>query len=73
MLIPVIYPNGKHDLVKDFLLTRLIDDKSIVQFKRSSGWVSTTANNVRRSERPLYDGPKRRLLDSDDSELPEIF
>jgi len=73
MLIPVIYPNGKHDLVKDFLLSRLIDDKSIVQFKRSSGWVSTTANNIRRLDRTLYDGPKRRLLDSEDSETIEIF
>jgi hypothetical protein len=73
MLIPVIYPNGKHDLVKDFLLSRLIDDKGIAKFKRSDGWVSTSSNNIRRSESLSYDGPKRRLQDSESSELIEIF
>ena len=73
MLIPVIYPNGKHDLVKDFLLSRLIEDNGIIKFKRSDGWVSTTAKNIRRSQSPFYDGPKRRLQDSESSEMIEIF
>jgi hypothetical protein len=73
MLIPVIYPNGKHDLVKDFLLSRLIEDEGITKFKRSDGWVSTTAKNIRRSQSLFYDGPKRRVQDSENSELIEIF
>lgn len=73
MLIPVVYLDGKHDLVKDFLLSRLIDDNSIVKFKRSTGWVNTTANDIRRSEKKFYDGPKRRQHDSDAEEMIEIF
>ena len=74
MLIPVIYPNGKHDLVKDYLLSRLIDDKGIIKFKRSNGWVSATASNIRNTEKlSYYDGPKRRLQDSEIEELVEIF
>ncbi|SEA68032.1 hypothetical protein SAMN05660420_02850 [Desulfuromusa kysingii] len=73
MLIPVVYPNGKHDLVKDFLLSRLIDDMSIIKFKRNSGWVSTTANDIRRSNKVAYDGPKRRLQDSESAEMIDFF
>ena len=73
MLIPVVYPDGKHDLVKDFLLSRLIEDKGIAKFKRSDGWVSTSSKNLRRSENPFYDGPKRRLQDSESAEMIEIF
>ena len=61
MLISVVYSNGKHDLVKGFLLSKLIDDKNIVKFKRSDGWISITANNIRRTgEKHLYHGPERR-------------
>ena len=74
MLIPIVYTNGKHDLVKNFLLSQLIDDKRILKFRRSNGWVSISENNILRSEeRPFYDGPKSRLQDSASSELMEIF
>jgi len=61
MLIPVIYPNGKHDQVKDFTLSRLIDEHSIVKFKRSNGWVSISADNVRKARiKSFYHGEERR-------------
>lgn len=62
MLIPVIYPNGKHDLIKDFYLNHLICAEKIVQFKRSDGWIDITAENVRENRASsLYHGPERRL------------
>ena len=61
MLIPVVYPNGKHDLVKDFTLTQLIHNRSIVKFKRKQGWVDVTADTIRKSdERSVYFGRERR-------------
>lgn len=74
MLIPVIYPNGKHDLVKSFLLSRLIDDKGIVKFKRSDGWISITEKNIRSTgKKYLYDGPERRQQDSIIPDSIDIF
>ena len=63
MLIPVIYLDGKHDQVKDFLLSRLIDEKNITKFKRNSGWVTISSDNIRRAEKTFYGGPERRQLD----------
>ncbi|MCK4503956.1 MAG: hypothetical protein KAU22_13050 [Desulfuromonadales bacterium] len=62
MLIPIVYPDGKHDMIKGFLLSRLIDDKGIAKFKRSSGWISITSNKIRSSQRSTYTGPERRQL-----------
>ena len=71
MLIPVIYPNGKHDQVKDFTLSRLIDDQSIAKFKRSNGWVDISADNVRKARTKLfYRGEERRqaeLINADET------
>lgn len=62
MLIPVIYPNGTHDLVKDFYLDYLISSGRIDQFKRSSGWTSITSAKVRcKPAGKRYFGPERRL------------
>jgi len=71
MLIPVIYPNGKHDQVKDFTLSRLIDDQSIAKFKRSNGWVDISADNVRKARtKSFYRGEERRqteLINTDET------
>lgn len=76
MLIPVIYPDGKHDLVKDFYLNHLISTEKISQFKRSSGWVNIDAPDIRGKSQKQYIGPERRiaLMDADASntEAPEI-
>ena len=61
MLIPVIYPNGKHDQVKDFTLSKLIDDQSIAKFKRSNGWVDISTDNIRKARiKSFYRGEERR-------------
>ena len=61
MLIPVIYSDGKHDMVKDFTLSQLIVEKSIVKFKRKQGWVDVSSDQLRRSdERSVYFGRERR-------------
>jgi len=74
MLIPVIYPDGKHDLVKDFMLSRLIDDQGIVQFKRREGWISINADDVRINQsRSLYSGEERRQTELATAEMIDIF
>lgn len=67
MLIPVIYPNGTHDLVKDFYLDYLINSEKIEKFRRSSGWVRISAANVRsKNNRNYYSGPERRHQQMED-------
>lgn len=74
MLIPVIYPNGRHDMVKDFLLTRMIEQEEIVQFKRQEGWIDIKSEKVRGRSKKFYNGPERRQLDPAlPPELTEIF
>lgn len=74
MLIPVIYPNGSHDLVKDFYLDYLIEEKKIDQFKRSDGWVSIFSDSIRsKKSRAKYTGPERRqALITEDEEKIDI-
>jgi len=60
MLISVIYPNGNHDLVKDFYLDYLISEGKIDSFKRSSGWVSVVSAEIRKRPPASYSGPERR-------------
>jgi len=61
MLIPVIYPDGRHDMVKEFILTKLIEENGIEKFKRSDGWVDIDSDKVRGKRwRPSYAGPERR-------------
>ena len=73
MLIPVVYPDGKHDQVKDFLLSRLIDEKSITKFKRSSGWISISSAKIRKPRKSFYDGPERRQHELTTQEMLDIF
>ncbi len=61
MLISVIYRDGKHDMVKDFILNRLIEEEKITRFKRSDGWVDIKTGPLRGMTRPQrYLGPERR-------------
>ena len=77
MLIPVMYLNGKHDLVKDFMLSNLIDSQGIVKFKRSNGWVSIDSGSIRRTgstgSTALYNGEERRQYESTAAEPLVIF
>ena len=60
MLIPVIYLNGKQDMVKGYYLTELIERNEISRFKRKDGWISLPADNIRKGEIGFYTGPERR-------------
>ena len=63
MLIPVIYPSGKHDLVKDFYLDHLIYSEKISSFKRSDGWIDIGAAGVRgKNPKDTYAGLERRKI-----------
>ena len=73
MLIPIIYPDGKHDQVKDFLLSRLIDEKNIAKFKRSSGWVDIFSDSIRKPRKTYYDGPEKRQQELSTQERIDIF
>ena len=74
MLIPVIYPNGKHDLVKDYLLSVLIEKQGITKFKRSNGWVNIAIDNIRIPKSiSFYRGEERRQTESEITEPIDIF
>ncbi|MCD6580311.1 MAG: hypothetical protein J7K90_00795 [Desulfuromusa sp.] len=74
MLIPVMYPSGKHDLVKDFTLDQLIDNQGIVKFKRRNGWIDISADNIRSSQfTSFYHGEERRQTEPTIAELMDIF
>lgn len=74
MLIPVMYPNGKHDLVKEFMLSSLIDNQGIVKFKRSNGWVSIDTDSIRGAGNiSRYNGEERRQTEATTAELIDIF
>jgi hypothetical protein len=73
MLIPVVYTNGKHDLVKGFILDRLIENSDITSFKRIEGWVSLDSKKLRSKRIDYdYDGPRRRTNDRN-SELDRMI
>lgn len=63
MLIPVVYPSGQHDMVKSYLLNRLIQERKITKFKRVDGWIDIDSNQLRGKMRKLYDGAERRQLE----------
>ncbi len=61
MLIPVIYSDGKRDLVEGSTLSHLLGNCSIVKFKRQQGWVDVSSETLRKSdERSVYFGRERR-------------
>ncbi len=59
MLIRVVYPNNKYDMVKDYVLNELIASGKIKSFYRSSGWAVVGRDRIR-GEGGLYGGPERR-------------
>ena len=64
MLIRVVYPSGKYDMVKESALDRLIDEKAIHSFKRSNGWVLLGVDPLRNPRAKIeYSGQKRRAVD----------
>lgn len=72
MLIQVLYPNGKYDMVKDFYLSELIEQDRILSFKRQDGWISIGSPQIRRQSpsEGYYLGPERR---HNHHETPSLF
>lgn len=51
MLIQVKYPNNTFDFVKVNILDNLIESGAVVEFKRTSGWVSIGVDQIRTVKR----------------------
>ena len=60
MLIQVAYPNDKYDYVKESLLDKLIDEKRVLKFRRSAGWVTVGVDPVRINRNVVNFYPERR-------------
>jgi len=48
MLIPVIYCDHSHDMIEPYLLSRMLRERKVRSFKRSSGWVRIGIDRIRR-------------------------
>ena len=46
----VIRNDNHYDYVSDFMLDSLIKSKQIVKFKRNTGWVNVSADQIRDSK-----------------------
>lgn len=60
MLIPVVLNDGRQDMVKPFVLERLIETREITSFRRASGWAVIGRDPVRQGSRRIYCIPERR-------------
>jgi len=60
MLIRVKYQNNKFDMVKPWLLNRLINVNRIKAFCRRTGWVDISSDKIRSKCDSNYKGPDRR-------------
>ncbi len=62
MMVRVIYPDNRYDMVKTSRLDDLISSKAIAKFERSSGWVTIGVDPIRSPKGTMtYAGPERRL------------
>lgn len=59
MLIPIVYQDGRYDLVKPNLLDQMLENSAISRFRRSDGWVDVATGPLRRGRR-MYCLPERR-------------
>lgn len=59
MMIRVLYPNRKYDMVNASLLDKLIASGRILKFQRVEGWI-TTGKDPTRGHGGIYSGPERR-------------
>jgi len=60
MLIRVRHSTGKIEQVPPRKLQKLIEKRKIVQFMRSTGWVTVGFDQIRDTESEEYSGPERR-------------
>jgi len=61
MLIHVQYSDSRYDMVKEFWLDELIENKRIIKFRRRDSWVVIGVDPVRKPKSGgSYQGPERR-------------
>lgn len=60
MMIRVMYPDGKTEMVRPPLLKLLIERQRIQQFRRDDGWALLGQDPIRSKQPSVYDGPERR-------------
>lgn len=60
MMIRVMYPDGKTEMVRPPLLNLLIERKRIRQFRREQGWVVLGEAPLRGKGAADYHGTERR-------------
>jgi hypothetical protein len=60
MLIRIVYEDGRYDLVKPFMLDKLLGDKQVRMFLRGGRWVSVRDEALRREAMTGYSGIERR-------------
>jgi hypothetical protein len=62
MLIRVMYGNKKYDMVKPFLLDRLIRSGRLQMFLRSEGWVVIDRDPVQKRDESYQGSDRRKSL-----------
>ena len=63
MMLRVVYPDGKYDIVNPLFLASLIKCKSLSRFQRSDGWVDIDdTEHLRNDDIEVdYPGYERRM------------
>ena len=60
-MIPVVYKNGKEDMVEQKFLDILLHIGEIQEFRRSDHWVNVAEDPIRSSRQSSYSGKNRRI------------
>lgn len=61
MLLRVMYPGQRYDLIKAARLNEMIEAGKITMFQRSGGWVRVGIDPIRSKKTdPSYNGAERR-------------
>lgn len=63
-MIPVVYRNGKEDLVEQKFLDILLHIGEVQEFRRSDHWVNVAEDPIRSSQQSDYQGSNRRFHNS---------
>lgn len=67
-MIPVVYKNGKEDMVEQKFLDILLHLGEVQEFRRSDHWVNVSEDPIRSSRQCEYSGDNRRIYNG--AQLP---